>query len=81
MGRVTKGVCNMVPAVTLMELVAAVVECATSEAEAVATVAYLVNTKKVRLAGAFRDVRFPLRAMLPRPALPRRRPVRRAPSR
>ena len=55
----------MIPAVSLMELVAAVVECATSEAEAVATVAYLVNTKKVRLAGALRDVHFDLRAMVP----------------
>ena len=56
----------MVPAVSLLELVSAVMECATSEAEAVATVAYLVNERKVRLAGAFRDVRFDLRAMVPR---------------
>ena len=71
----------MVPAVTWLELVAAVVECAASEAEAVATVAYLVNTKKVRLAGSFRDVRFPLRAMVPRAAMPSRRTVRCATSR
>ncbi len=67
----------MVPAVTLVELVAAVVECARSEAEAVATVAYLVNAKKVRLVGALREVRFPLRAMLPRPARGARRPATR----
>lgn len=71
----------MVPAVTLLELVAAVVECAASEAEAVATVAYLVNTKKVRLAGTLGDVRFPLRGMLPRVAPSPRRTVRRATTR
>ena len=56
----------MVPAVSLLELVSAVLECASSEAEAVATVAYLVNARKVRLAGAFRDMRFDLRGMVPR---------------
>ena len=56
----------MVPAVSLLELVAAVLECTASEAEAVATIAYMVNTRKVRLAGTFRDVRFDLRGMVPR---------------
>ena len=56
----------MVPVVSLVELVAAVVECAGSEAEAVATVAYMVNARKVRLAGALCDVRFELRGMMPR---------------
>jgi hypothetical protein len=70
----------MVPAVTLVELVEAVLECAGSEAEAVATIAYMVNARKVRLAGTFRDVRFDLRAMVPHQArtATEERPARRA---
>lgn len=56
----------MIPAVSLVELVTAVVECTTSEAEAVATVAYLVNTRKVRLVGPFRETRFEVRGMVAR---------------
>ena len=58
----------MIPAVSLLELVAAVLECTASETEAVATIAYMVNARKVRLAGPFRNVRFDVRGMVTRGA-------------
>ncbi len=47
------------PEITLLDLVAAVAETATSDAEVVATVSELINSGKVRLIGNFRgaDVR------------------------
>ncbi len=48
---------------TLLDLVTAVSEYARSEAEVVATVAYLVNSGRVRLCGIFRGARFDLTAL------------------
>jgi hypothetical protein len=47
------------PEITLLELVAAVAESASSDAEVVAAVSELINSGKVRLVGNFRgaDVR------------------------
>jgi len=50
----------MTPNVTLLDLISAVSEHARSEAEVIATVVYLVNSGKVRLAGNFRGARFAL---------------------
>ena len=46
--------------VTLLELVNAVVEPTRSEAELIATVAYMVNRGHVRLCGNFKGARFDL---------------------
>ena len=48
----------MTPNVTLLELVSAVAEHATSEAETIATVVWMVNSGCVRLCGNFRGARF-----------------------
>jgi len=46
--------------ITLLDLVTVVSSLARSDAEVVATVIYLVNSGKVRLAGNFRGARFAL---------------------
>jgi hypothetical protein len=46
--------------VTLLELVGAVTDAASSEAEVIATVAHLVNSGAVRLRGNFRGARIDL---------------------
>ena len=46
--------------ITLLDLVTVVSSLARSDAEVVATVVYLVNSGKVRLAGNFRGARFAL---------------------
>ena len=51
---------TMTLSVTLLDLVNAVVEDTRSDAEAIATVAYLVNSGKVRLCGNFKGARFDL---------------------
>jgi len=50
----------MTPKVTMLDLVSAVAEYATSDAELIATVVYLVNSGRVRLNGNFRGRRFDL---------------------
>jgi hypothetical protein len=45
---------------TLLDLVTAVSEVATSEAEVVATVVHLVNSNRVQLCGNFRGAHFDL---------------------
>jgi hypothetical protein len=52
----------------MQELVAAVAECAESEAEVVATVVHMVNTGLVRLDGKLRGARFDLRRLPGTPA-------------
>jgi len=52
---------------TLLELVKAVSDHARSEAEVIATVAYLVNSGRVRLCGNFKDARFDLHALVAGP--------------
>jgi len=49
--------------VTLLDLVAAVSRYAHSDDELIATVVYLVNSGRVRLAGNFRGARFDLTAV------------------
>jgi hypothetical protein len=49
--------------VTLLDLVTAVTDSAGSEDEVIATVAYLVNSGKVRLCGNFAGARFNLHAL------------------
>jgi hypothetical protein len=39
--------------ITLLELVAAIADCADSEEEVIATVTYLINTRQVLLVGNF----------------------------
>ncbi len=46
--------------ITMLELVTTVSECASSEAELIATVVHLVNSGIVRLCGNFRGARFVL---------------------
>jgi len=46
--------------ITLLDLVTVVSSLARTDAEVVATVVYLVNSGKVRLAGNFRGARFAL---------------------
>ena len=46
--------------VTLLDLMTAVAEHASSEAELIATVVYMVNHGSVRLAGSFKGARFDL---------------------
>ncbi len=45
---------------TLLDLVNAVIDCTSTEAETVATVVHLVNSGMVRLCGNFRGARFEL---------------------
>jgi len=45
---------------TLLDLVKAVSDCASTDAEVVATVVHLVNSGMVRLCGNFRGARFDL---------------------
>ena len=52
----------MVPDVTLLDLVNAVVEYARSDAEIVATVVWMVNGGHVRLCGNFKGSRFDIAA-------------------
>jgi hypothetical protein len=52
----------MTPSVTLLDLVTAVADCATSEEEVVATVAHLVNSGRVRLGGNFCGAQIDLRS-------------------
>ena len=49
-----------IPKVTLLDLVQAVSDFSASDAETVATVAYLVNSGKVRLCGNFAGARIDL---------------------
>jgi hypothetical protein len=53
----------MAPSVTLLELVAEVVEHTRSDKEVIATVAYMVNSGRVRLCGNFKGARFDLDAL------------------
>jgi hypothetical protein len=46
--------------ITLLDLVDAVAEYSSSEAEVIATVAYMVNRGHVRLCGSFKGCRFDL---------------------
>jgi hypothetical protein len=50
--------------ITLLELVTAVSEYTTTEAEVIATVVHMVNSGMVRLCGNFRGARFDLGATL-----------------
>ena len=50
----------MTPNTTLLDLVNAISAHARSEAELIATVAYLVNSGRVRLCGTFKGARFDL---------------------
>lgn len=56
----------MAPETTMLDLVNAVAEDATSEEELIATVVYMVNSGRVRLNGNFRGCRFDL-GRLPSP--------------
>jgi hypothetical protein len=51
--------------VTLLELVNAVAEYATSDTELIATVVYMVNQGHVRLCGTFKGARFDLSTLHP----------------
>jgi hypothetical protein len=53
----------MTPNTTLLDLVNAVSAHTRSEAELIATVAYLVNSGHVRLCGTFKGARFDLRML------------------
>ena len=53
----------MAPSVTLLDLVTAVVNYARSDEEVIATVAYMVNSGRVRLCGNFKGTRFDLDAL------------------
>ena len=53
----------MTPNVTLLDLMNAVSAHTQSEAELIATVAYLVNSGRVRLCGTFKGARFDLRGL------------------
>ena len=48
---------------TLLEIVNAVADCATSDAEVIATVVHMVNSGAVRLCGNFKGARFDLGAL------------------
>jgi hypothetical protein len=50
---------------TLLDLVTAVSEYATTESEVVATIVHLVNSGRVRLCGNFRGAKFDLRDVRP----------------
>ena len=52
--------CDHGPNVTLLDLVNAVAEHASSEAEVIATVVWMVNEGHVRLCGTFKGARFDL---------------------
>ena len=49
--------------VTLLDLVSAVANFARSDRELIATVAYMVNSGRVRLCGNFKGIRFDLDAL------------------
>jgi hypothetical protein len=51
--------------VTLLELVKAVAEYSSSDAELIATVVYMVNQGHVRLCGTFKGARFDLSTLHP----------------
>jgi hypothetical protein len=51
--------------VTLLELVNAVAEYSSSDAELIATVVYMVNQGHVRLCGTFKGARFDLSTLHP----------------
>ena len=53
----------MAPKVTMLDLVTAISEDATSEAELIATVVYMVNSGRVRLNGNFRGCTFDVASM------------------
>jgi hypothetical protein len=53
----------MTPNVTLLDLVNAIAAHTRSETELIATVAYLVNSGRVRLCGTFKGARFDLRGL------------------
>ena len=53
----------MAPNVTLLDLVSTVANYARSDQEVIATVAYMVNSGRVRLCGNFKGVRFDLDAV------------------
>jgi len=53
----------MTPNTTLLDLVNAVSAHTRSDAELIATVAYLVNSGRVRLCGTFKGARFDLRGL------------------
>jgi hypothetical protein len=55
----------MARSVTLLELVNAVAEYSSSDAELIATVVYMVNQGHVRLYGTFKGARFDLRTTQP----------------
>jgi hypothetical protein len=55
---------TMPPNVTLLDLMNAVSAHARSETELIATVAYLVNSGRVRLCGTFKGARFDLRGLV-----------------
>ena len=51
--------------VTLLELVSAIAEHSSSDAELIATVVYMVNQSHVRLCGTFKGARFDLSTLQP----------------
>jgi len=53
----------MSPSVTLLDLVTEVAKYARSDKEVIATVAYMVNSGRVRLCGNFKGTRFDLDAL------------------
>ena len=53
----------MAPSVTLLDLVTEVAKYARSDQEVIATVAYMVNSGRVRLCGNFKGARFDLDAL------------------
>ena len=57
--------------ITLLDLVQAITELSTSETETVATIAYLVNSGKVRLCGNFAGATIDLAPPAARLKLPR----------
>ena len=53
----------MTPSITLLDLVTEVTEYAHSDEELIATVAYMVNSGRVRLCGNFKGAHFDLDAL------------------
>ena len=53
------------PKCTLLELIQVVSEAARNDEEVVATVAYLINSGRVRLCGTFAGAKIALRPVLP----------------
>jgi len=54
----------MAPSITLLDLVTEVTEYAHSDKEVIATVAYMVNSGRVRLCGNFKGAHFDLDALI-----------------